>query len=244
MVAGVTKRRSGPPTEGDVAAVAALKDPVRLALYEYVTGQSVSVSRDQAAEAIGVRREMAAFHLDRLADEGLLAVEFRRLSGRQGPGAGRTAKLYRRSVREVQVSLPARRYDVAARLFAEALAARNPAKALIEISRAFGESLGVRTREQAGRRIGARRLLESVASTLGDYGYEPSVTEWQLILRNCPFDALTQEYRKVVCTMNRAVMDGLVTGLGAHDLTTIFQPQAGQCCIIIKRRRNVFSNAH
>jgi predicted ArsR family transcriptional regulator len=167
-------------------------------------------------------------------------------AGKQGPGAGRPDKLYRQSAREVQVSLPPRRYDVAARLLAESLSARNPAKALIEIAGAFGESLGARTRQRVRRRVGARRLLESIAATLQDYGYEPSVTGGQLTLRNCPFDPLSQEYRDVVCRMNRAVMDGLVTGLEAGDLTTVFQPkpQASPCCVTINRRTEAPSSAH
>jgi len=233
MVADVTKRRHAQRSalSGDVAAVAALNDPLRLALFQYVTGQTAAVSRDQAAAAMGVGRETAAFHLDRLADQGLLDVTFRRLSGKQGPGAGRPAKLYRRSAREVEVSLPPRRYDIAARLFAEALATTNPAKALTEVSGAFGESLGARARERAG----TRRLIENAVDVLESQGYEPSITDDQITLQNCPFAALAQDHHNVVCTMNRALIDGLVTGLKAHDLTTVFQPQAGQCCVTVKR---------
>lgn len=237
MVAAVTKRRPAQPSAlgDDVAAIAALNDPLRLALYEYVAGQNAPVSRDQAAEAMGVGREMAAFHLDRLADQGLLDVAFRRLSGKQGPGAGRPAKLYSRSAREVNVSLPPRRYDIAARLFAEALAAENPARALTEVPRAFGEALGARARQQAGRHTdaGARRPLESAAGVLANYGYEPSISGDQITLRNCPFDALAEDYRNVVCTMNRALIDGIVTGLDVDDLTTAFQAKPGQCCVTI-----------
>lgn len=233
MVAGVTKRRPAQPSAlgDDVAAIAALNDPLRLALYQYVTGQTAPVSRDQAAEAMGVGREMAAFHLDRLADQGLLDVAFRRLSGRQGPGAGRPAKLYSRSTREVSVSLPPRRYDIAARLFAAALAAQNPIRALTEAPRAFGESLGAQARQLADR------PLDSAAGILADHGYEPSISDDQITLRNCPFDALAQDYRNVVCTMNRALIDGLVTGLDARDLTTVFQPKQGQCCVSISTHR-------
>jgi predicted ArsR family transcriptional regulator len=234
MVADVTKRRPDQPPalSDDVAAVAALNDPLRLTLFRYVTGQTAPVSRDQAAEAVGVGRETAAFHLDRLADQGLLDVAFRRLSGKQGPGAGRPAKLYSRSAREVNVSLPPRRYDVAARLFAEALATPNPAKALTEVSGSFGESLGERARQRAG----TRRPYEDAVGILENHGYDPSITDDQITLRNCPFDALARDHHNVVCTMNRALIDGLVTGLEAHhDLTTVFQPQPGQCCVIIKR---------
>jgi predicted ArsR family transcriptional regulator len=238
MVASVIQRGPAQPPDfsDDVAAVAALKDPVRLALYEYVTSQADAVGRDQAAEAIGVNRDMAAFHLDRLADQGLLDVAFRRLSGRQGPGAGRPAKLYSRSAREVQISLPPRRYDVAARLFAEALASKNPAAALGEIARAHGQSLGARALRPAGRRPSAHRQLERAAGVLAEYGYEPSVTGRQVTLRNCPFDALAKDHRPVVCGMNRALIDGLLSGLGAGDLTTVAQDQAGQCCVALSRR--------
>ena len=235
MVADVTKRRPDRPSAlgGDVAAVAALNDPLRLALYEYVTGQAGPVSRDQAAEALGVGRKIAAFHLDRLADQGLLDVAFRRLSGRRGPGAGRPAKLYSRSARQVQVSLPPRHYELAARLFAEALATPDPARTLPETARAFGESIGAQERQRAGLRTDTHPSPEDTVGILENHGYQPSIGDGQITLRNCPFDALAHDYRDVVCTMNRALIDGLVTGLNAHDLTTAYQPRAGQCCVTI-----------
>ena len=237
------RRRARPSAlSGDVAAVAALNDPLRLALYEYVTGQPDPVSREQAAEAMGVGRKMAAFHLDRLADQGLLDVAFRRLSGKQGPGAGRPAKLYSRSAREVLVSLPPRRYDVVARLFAEAMSTPDPARALTEVSRAFGESLGA-SPATVRSAAGTPRPFESAVGILENYGYEPSVTDGQLTLRNCPFHAISQDYRDVVCNMNRALIDGLVAGLKADNLTTVFEPQTGRCCVIIKRREDAAQNA-
>src|SRR5262245_38638769 len=90
------------------AGIGALADAVRRALYEYVVAQPDPVGREQAADAAGVALHTAKFHLDRLVDEGLLDVEFRRLGGRSGPGAGRPAKLYRRSARQWAVSLPSR----------------------------------------------------------------------------------------------------------------------------------------
>lgn len=222
----------------DVAAASALNDPVRLALYEYVIGQADLVSRDEAADAIGIRREMAAFHLDRLADEGLLDFEFRRLSGKQGPGAGRPAKLYRRSAREVHVSLPQRRYDVAAWLFAQALTepGRSPTKALLATAREFGESLGLEARRRAGARAGRKRLLESAALTLREYGYEPRLRDdGGLSLQNCPFDVLSRNFPGVICEMNLALMNGLVTGLKARHVAAIFDPQPGRCCVILAK---------
>src|SRR5439155_9153327 len=112
-----------PPVNPDdfdtqVAGVAALGDPVRRALYRYVVAQPGPVSRDQAAVGVGVPHHVAKFHLDKLEADGLLEVEFSRPPGRGGPGAGRPAKLYRRASREVAVSLPERRYDLAGRVMA------------------------------------------------------------------------------------------------------------------------------
>src|SRR4051794_24514471 len=104
-----------------VSAVGALDDPARRALLDLVTGRGAAVSRDEAAQALGLSRRATAFHLDRLAEAGLLTVEFRRLTGRTGPGAGRPAKLYRRMDDEVAVSVPERHYDLAGELLAGAV---------------------------------------------------------------------------------------------------------------------------
>src|SRR4051794_5957379 len=103
-----------------VAGVGALADPVRRALYRFVVESDEPVSRDQAAAGVALPRHTAKFHLDRLVADGLLDVEFRRLSGRRGPGAGRPSKLYRRSGRQLSVSIPPRRYDMAGGGLAEA----------------------------------------------------------------------------------------------------------------------------
>src|SRR5437868_9383705 len=131
---------------GDVFS--ALADPVRRELYRWVVAQAEPVSRDQAASGAGVPRHTAKFHLDRLVAEGLLDTEFRRLSGRRGPGAGRPAKLYRRSGRELAVSVPERRYDLAGQVLAEA------------VERAAAEGTPIRTAvaesaARAGRRLAA-----------------------------------------------------------------------------------------
>ncbi|MET1019993.1 MAG: helix-turn-helix domain-containing protein, partial [Microterricola sp.] len=109
------------PLPSGIGAISALDDPARRALYELITGSAESIGRDAAATALGLSRSTTAFHLDRLADAGLLSVEFRRISGKTGPGSGRPAKLYRRAPGELSVSLPARHYDLAGELMAEAI---------------------------------------------------------------------------------------------------------------------------
>src|SRR3954449_7003574 len=104
------------------AGIGALADDTRRTLYEYVASQPQPVGREQAATSLGLALHNVSFHLDRLVSEGLLEVEFRRLSGRSGPGAGRPSKLYRRAAREFAVSLPPRRYDLVGDILAGAVA--------------------------------------------------------------------------------------------------------------------------
>src|SRR4051794_5487925 len=111
------------PLSDRLAALAALDDPTRRAVFDLVARAEVAVSRDAAARALGVTRRIAAVHLDRLADQGLLAVEFRRPPGRTGPGAGRPTKLYRRVEDELAVSVPERHYDLVGGLLAAAVTA-------------------------------------------------------------------------------------------------------------------------
>src|SRR4051794_14175030 len=103
------------------AGIGALADPARRELYRFVAAAAGPVSRDQAAAGLGLPRHSVKFHLDKLVEEGLLETEYRRVSGRRGPGAGRPAKLYRRSARQLEVSLPERHYDLAGRILAGAI---------------------------------------------------------------------------------------------------------------------------
>ena len=142
-----------------VTGVAALADPIRRELYLFVAAQPESVSRDRAADGVAVPRHTAKFHLDKLVEQGLLDVEFQRLSGRRGPGAGRPTKLYRRSGRELSVTLPARRYDLAGQLLASAIddSTRTGTPVLDTLHTAAaecGRTLGDQARQTLGPRPG------------------------------------------------------------------------------------------
>jgi predicted ArsR family transcriptional regulator len=228
-----------PDRTADISAVALLDEPVRRALYDWVIAQETAAGRDEAAAGVGVSRGLAAFHLDRLVEDGLLVAEYRRLSGRTGPGAGRPAKLYRRGPREVAVSLPERTYDVAAGLFAEAIEKTGgplPPEPLQAGARQVGEAVGAVARERVGGRPSRRRLREALIHALDDRGYEPRETEADEIhLGNCPFHALVEEHRQLVCGMNLALAEGLLAGLGYDSVKARMDPQPGQCCIAIGR---------
>jgi predicted ArsR family transcriptional regulator len=210
---------------------------VRRALYLVVLGRRRAVSRDEAASEIGIRRGLAAFHLDRLADDGLLQVEYRRLSGRVGPGAGRPAKLYRIAEGEHEVSLPPRAYAFAAALLAEALAAARPGGSgatAEEIARDRGRQVGALARAELGSRPPAATRRTELVATLARIGYQPEDEGGGPIrLRNCPFHALADLHRELVCGMNEAFVAGVLDGLDLPRFDTRLQPTEGECCVSI-----------
>jgi predicted ArsR family transcriptional regulator len=216
--------------EEQVVGVAALADPARRRLYEHVVGASDSVSRDQAAVAVGIKRALAAFHLDKLVDAGLLAVEYRRLTGRTGPGAGRPSKLYRRSEREFDVSLPPREYDLGGQVLA----------AGVERAVATGDDVLACVRTAAferGKQLAAPGDHDGVGSlvdALTAHGYEPRVSDDQVLLANCPFHALAREHTQLVCGMNLSLCKGLASAVDLHasGLEPQLQPEDGRCCVV------------
>jgi predicted ArsR family transcriptional regulator len=221
-----------------VAGVAALADPVRRDLYLYVSAQPMPISRDQAADALGIARHNAKFHLDKLADEGLLDISFKRLSERQGPGAGRPTKLYARSGRQLSVILPERRYDLAGKLLATALEdaaaqGNTPADALRAAGADWGRSLADQARASAGPRPSRDRLLACTCQALTENGYEPHRTDGAVVLRNCPFDALAREHTELVCGMNLAILAAVTEQLHETALAARLEPAPGRCCVVL-----------
>jgi predicted ArsR family transcriptional regulator len=226
-----------PTNHADIRTVALLDEPARRALYDAVVGAGHPVSRDEAASAAGVSRALAAFHLDKLAGAGLLDVEYRRLSGRRGPGAGRPSKLYRRGSREVGVSLPDRHYEVPADLIAtalEQLAGPTPPEALRSAAHDLGHGIGAASRLRCGSRPSRRRLRAALEETLESRGYEPMETpSGEIRFANCPFHALVEDHRDLVCGMNLALAGGILEGLGDDRLGARLDPRPGQCCVAI-----------
>lgn len=211
-----------------VTRLGALADPIRRALYHFVAEQPGAVSRDQAAEGVEIPRHTAKFHLDRLVDEGLLVTEFRRLTGRTGPGAGRPAKLYRRSRKEVTVSVPSRRYDLAGQVLADAV---ERALGGTPIAAAVTEAADNAARIVVdAATVTDGPALEMIGEVLAEYGYEPR-TDDDLVLGNCPYDRLAADHRDLVCPMNREFVAGVVRHLGcAEALAESVEPGPG-CCV-------------
>ncbi|MFB7239955.1 helix-turn-helix transcriptional regulator [Streptomyces sp. NPDC056269] len=235
----------------DIDAIAMLQDPVRRRLYEYVVAQGREVGRNEAAEATGVARTLAAHHLDKLAGAGLLESGSRRLTGRSGPGAGRPAKVYTRARAERSVSLPARDYRTAAELLAEAAEQAGLDAGLFAAARRRGEELRGSAPpcgdlDEAMRALAARGY-EPHLETAGhaDHpGHDEDTVRAEdaadaaptLRMRNCPFHAVAERFPPLVCGMNLALLEGLLGSDGA--LRARMDARPGECCVVVEPSKN------
>jgi predicted ArsR family transcriptional regulator len=213
-------------------AVGALVDSVRRSLFEYVRRQDHPVTREEAADAQGVSRNLAAFHLDKLVEVGLLRARYEAPAD-QPRGRGRTPKVYQPSGDGLTLTVPERRYELVAEILADAVA-QAPGRADEAAHRGAadrGEALG---RELASHLPAGMDSAAEVAATcvaLEDLGFEPRSEPARVLLRNCPFHALAQRQRELVCGINHSFVRGFLGGLGAAHMTAHLAPREGMCCV-------------
>jgi predicted ArsR family transcriptional regulator len=240
------ERRSGAPTPARAVEVhrppdagtslerlLALGDSTRRDLYFFVVGRGTWVSRKEAAEALELRPGLVAHHLDRLVDDGLLEIEYRRLTGRSGPGAGRPAKLYRRTDATFELTLPPRNPRLVNQLLIEAVGrlgrrADPVRQALADVAREAGVAAGRRAADGAAPVERGRAFTD----LLGAMGYAPHTGDAELSLANCPYEPVAEQDRTTVCSMNLALVEGAAAGVGLRRISCSLRPPVGGgCCV-------------
>jgi len=224
--------------EEAVAALSLLNDDVRRRLYRFARQSPDPVTREQAANAISVSSKLAAFHLDRLVDAGLLVADHEVPRGLRRR-VGRAPKRYRPSGSEVSLSIPARRYDLVGEILVDAIKEidplRSPEQSACRVAFARGHEIGRARKEELRRgRLGAERAVGEARGLLEGLGFEPVAESNGLALRNCPFHALAQRSPEVVCALNAAFIDGLLRGLGNDTVVAELAPEAGLCCVRVR----------
>jgi predicted ArsR family transcriptional regulator len=226
----------GPQANRAWQALATLSDARRREVYEFVAQQDRPVTRDEAGQALGMSRSLVAFHLDKLADAGLLDVSFARSPDRPaGRGAGRPSKRYRVSDLDLGVSIPPRRYDLVGRILARTLGAAGqsiPAETGWEIAAEEGRRLGQGYLDGLG---GQRTVpVERVQEVLTDCGYSPMPDGRQILLRNCPFLAVAADLPEQVCALNHGFVNGVLQGVGAVGMAAErMEHRLDGCCVRI-----------
>jgi predicted ArsR family transcriptional regulator len=222
-----------------VAAVGALDDDVRRALYEVVLASDAPVTRETAASAVGISRKLAAFHLDKLVAAGLLQTRIEAVGVRR---VGRAPKVYEVGCTDIAVHVPPREPLLLAEMLVQAVrterADERAEQAVVRVARERGVQLGAdeRARLKPGR-VGAERAMTQASALLARYGFEPCGATGKVRLRNCPFRPLAADAPELVCGLNHAFISGLIEGLHAEAaVAAVLAPRPGACCVALQRR--------
>jgi predicted ArsR family transcriptional regulator len=226
-----------------IRAAAVLDDELRRSIYAFIRKRRHPVTREEIATAVGITRRLAAFHLDKMVERGILKADYARPAGRGGPGAGRPAKRYQPSGEDIRVSIPERRYDLAGEIFLVAIQTQAPGErsweAALRVARERGFDVGSRVREEIGLgRPGSERALSAAEHALEPFGFEPyRPSPHEVALANCPFHALAQEAPELVCQVNRNFIEGVVRGLGNETVQAVLERLPADCCVTLRAPR-------
>lgn len=207
-------------------------------MYEFIRAARRPVTRDEAAAAVGISRKLAAFHLDKLVEAGVLRARYQPVDGVRR--VGRAPKVYEPSTMDIQVSLPRRNHDMLAGILMDAIVSEDPGEnardAARRVARDRGERIGAAERERARPgRLGAERALTLASKLLAERGFEPQRESPACMrLRNCPFHPLTERAPELVCGLNHAFITGMVAGLQASTVSAVLDPRAGECCVELR----------
>jgi predicted ArsR family transcriptional regulator len=225
------------PSDASVTAVAALADPSRRRMYDFIRQARRPIRREEAAASIGISRKLAAFHLDKLVEVGLLRAHFTPAPGVRR--VGRTPKVYEPTEVEIRITVPERDPGLLADILIDAVLAdhdgRSPREAAVDIARKRGTRLGAaeRGRTRPGR-LGPERGLTLASALLAGCGFEPHrETAARVALRNCPFAPQARRAPDLVCSINHAFVAGVLDGLEATGVAAALQPLRGGCCVVL-----------
>jgi predicted ArsR family transcriptional regulator len=222
-----------------VKAIASLDDDVRRALYQFVRRQTEPVTRQAAARAVRISPKLAAFHLDKLVERGLLDADHDHPEGVRRR-VGRAPKRYSASAQELSLSIPERHYDLIGAILVDTLVAADGSERPTEIAERIaaegGQAIGEATRRQRRHRgrLGIEGAVALAEDLLREHGYEPlrGVND-ELRLRNCPFRALALRAPDLICAINLGFVSGLVHGIGNDNVDAYLTPTAGACCVTV-----------
>ena len=209
-----------------IVRLCVLEDPARWAAYVAVRTAGRPLARAEVANEVGISVGLAAFHLEKLVSEGFLEATYDR--GEGSVGVGHPAKRYRPTGLELEVSIPPRRYDLAAEILAEALEADSPdppPESLTDVAAEYGRQVG----RQARARNGSSRLL----TALNLIGYEPATSGDEVVLRNCPFSHVAQARPEIICQMNLAFVAGVLAGTQSRSRHAVLSPSTERCCVVV-----------
>ncbi|MFI8240450.1 helix-turn-helix transcriptional regulator [Streptomyces sp. NPDC085866] len=230
-----TETVAGTAVDTAIDSVSVLSEDSRRRMFTFVRRARRAVTRDEAAASVGISRKLAAFHLDKLVDAGLLRARYETPGGIRK--VGRQPKVYEPTDAQITVSIPDRRHEFLADLLLDAVlteeAGENAAQAAVRTAERRGRQMGEAARDETRPgRLGPERGLTACESLLDRYGYEPvRETPTQLRLHNCPFHPLAAKAPELVCGMNKAFLSGYLDGLQVNGIQAVLAAEPGECCV-------------
>lgn len=207
---------------GDLAAT--LGDATRRGIYITVREAVEPVTASQIADLFDIHTNVARHHLDRLVADGYLQVTRKRRSERSGPGAGRPAKHYETTAKEISVQFPARRYDLLAELLArmvERVAPDDAAQLAEDVGREYGRELAAEV--GLARDEGFETAVTAVAKVMMGVGFdtEANTKDRLIVTRLCPFGETASNHPEIVCKLDQGIVAGLLEGANAASVPVV-----------------------
>lgn len=191
-----------------------LGDPTRRAIYIAVRESPEPMTTSKVATLFDIHPNVARHHLDRLAGDGYLKVGHQQRSG--GPGAGRPAKAYEPTNKEVSVHFAPRRFEMLTEMLFKVLAEIAPpnvSDVAEKVGRAYGEELAAEI--GAPDDPGYDEAVQAVASAMTGLGFsvDPDVDGQRLLTSHCPFGETATSHPDVICSLDRGIVAGLFGAL-------------------------------
>ena len=203
---------------------ASLGDATRRGIYITVRETPDAVTASHIAELFDIHPNVARHHLDRLVDDGYLSVTSRRPEGRSGPGAGRPAKHYSATSKEVSVQFPARRYDLLSELLVrviEEIAPEDAGAVAERVGHTYGRELAaeIGLPSDAGFEAAAQAVARAMMGV--GFGTEAHVDQRLLVTSFCPFGTTATNHPEIVCKLDQGIVRGLMESANAPTAAVV-----------------------
>ncbi|HEY9440294.1 MAG TPA: helix-turn-helix domain-containing protein [Streptomyces sp.] len=200
------------------------RTPRRRAVLDALRASRTPLGVSEVAKRLGVHPNTVRFHLDALVTQGSVECTQEEPSG---PGRPRT----------VYAASPGmdrggqRNYFLLAQILVSQLASSGPGAraAAAQAGRAWGEQLIGQVPPSGD--TAADESVSRLTTMLDDLGFAPEPsgdrdTADRILLRNCPFLELAEEYGQVVCPLHLGLMQGALSELDAPVRATRLEPFA------------------
>lgn len=193
----------------------ALGDPTRRAIYIAVRESGEPLTAAIVAELFDIHTNVARHHLDILSSEGFVKEGTRKAGGEAG--AGRPAKTYEATNKEVTVHFAPRRFEMLTEMLfqvLEELAPENVSAVAEKVGRVYGERLAAEI--GAPEDPGYDEAVQAVASAMTGLGFsmDPDIEGQRLLTSHCPFGETAVSHPDVICSLDRGIVSGLFGALG------------------------------